>query len=186
MPDGSVYSTSDLSNVPHHHPSLADLEAYYAYYGMTLTYRGWTEDVQDVPVIAFSGIAVEGNIKPTTKEWDELATPQQIHEAVWGPAENSAVGAPFIWNNKLKRKEYPRTVLGALQDRIVTEQLAPLRQAVASQDAQIKALVGAVAAMAKGEPFDQAKLLAGVQSAAAQGVAQAIQSIDTTVTVKAG
>lgn len=50
-PDGSVYSTSDLTNTPHHHPDLADLEAYYAYYGMTLTYRGWTEDVQGIPVI---------------------------------------------------------------------------------------------------------------------------------------
>jgi hypothetical protein len=50
-PDGSVYSTSDLSTTPHHHPDLADLEDYYAYYGMTLTYRGWTEDVAGYPVL---------------------------------------------------------------------------------------------------------------------------------------
>jgi hypothetical protein len=50
-PDGSCYSTSDLSNTPYHHPSLAHLEWFYAYYGMALTYRGWTEDVEGTPVI---------------------------------------------------------------------------------------------------------------------------------------
>ncbi|MDP9185214.1 MAG: hypothetical protein M3O29_06060 [Actinomycetota bacterium] len=61
-PDGSVYSTSDLTNTPHHHPNLADLEWYYAYYGMPLTYRGWTEDVEGTPVIASGGIAAMGSI----------------------------------------------------------------------------------------------------------------------------
>lgn len=51
-PDGSVYSTSDLTNVPHHHPSLEHLESYYAYYGMPLSYLGWTEDVEGTPVVA--------------------------------------------------------------------------------------------------------------------------------------
>jgi hypothetical protein len=50
-PDGSCYSTSDLSTVPRHHPDLADLEWYYAKYGQALTYRGWTEDVEGTSVI---------------------------------------------------------------------------------------------------------------------------------------
>lgn len=54
---------------------------------------------------------------------------------------------------------------------------------VAAQDATIKNLVGAVAALAKGETFDEAKLLAGVEAAAAAGVKAAITSIDTTVTI---
>jgi hypothetical protein len=67
MPDGSCYSTSDLTNTPHHHPSLAHLEEYYAYYGMPLSYRGWTEDMAGTRVIAWDGINVEGTItKPTT------------------------------------------------------------------------------------------------------------------------
>jgi hypothetical protein len=53
MPDGSVYSTSDNSNIPHHHPNLADLEAFYAGWGWPLTYRGWTEDVADSLVVKF-------------------------------------------------------------------------------------------------------------------------------------
>jgi len=59
-PNGNVYSTSDLSNTPHLHPDLADLERYYARYGMTLTYRGWTEDVQGITVINNFGLAAQG------------------------------------------------------------------------------------------------------------------------------
>ena len=56
MADGSVYSTSDNSTVPHHHPNLADLLAYYARGGVdarTLTYLGWTEDIAGVPVVGY-------------------------------------------------------------------------------------------------------------------------------------
>jgi len=63
MPDGSVYSTSDNTNTPHHHPDLADLEAFYAAWGWPLTYRGWTEDVAGFPVITEGGIAAQGTIK---------------------------------------------------------------------------------------------------------------------------
>lgn len=66
-PDGSVYSTSNLDPNPvKHHPSIADVEAYYAYYGMTLTYRGWTEDVAGYPVISLDSI----NFDSTTPEVD--------------------------------------------------------------------------------------------------------------------
>lgn len=52
-PDGSVYSASDLTNNPHHHPDMTDLITYYAKWGnMVLTYLGWTEDVASYPVIA--------------------------------------------------------------------------------------------------------------------------------------
>jgi hypothetical protein len=51
-PDGRVYSTSNLNPNPVKvHPNLADVEAYYARYNMTLTYRGWSEDVAGFPVI---------------------------------------------------------------------------------------------------------------------------------------
>ena len=51
-------------------------------------------------------------------------------------------------------------------------------------EAQTKSLISALAAVAKGEPFDEAKLLAGVQAAAEAGVKAAIDSIETTVNVK--
>lgn len=66
-PDGSVYSTSNLKPNPvKHHPSISDVEAYYAYYGMTLTYRGWTEDVAGYPVISLdTGSIGFDSITPT-------------------------------------------------------------------------------------------------------------------------
>jgi len=69
-PDGSIYSTSDYSTIPHHHPSLSDLMRYYAKYGMILNYLGWTEDVQDIPIVTPITISPES----TTVLEDILAT----------------------------------------------------------------------------------------------------------------
>jgi hypothetical protein len=70
-PDGTVYSTSDLGNTPHRHPDLTDLHNYYARYGMPLTYLGWTEDVQGIPVITNQGLAAMGDT--ITPQEDELS-----------------------------------------------------------------------------------------------------------------
>ena len=77
-PDGSIYSTSDNSTVPHHHPDLSDLIRYYARAGVPLTYRGWTEDIEDVPVIAAdSSIKFESAIiTPTPSEEDDMSDAQ--------------------------------------------------------------------------------------------------------------
>lgn len=66
-PDGSIYSTSDNSTVPHHHASLADLLAYYARGGVnarTLTFLGWTEDVQGTPVLHWEADPVAQKTPP--------------------------------------------------------------------------------------------------------------------------
>lgn len=64
-PDGTVYSSSDNTNVPHHHPSIDDLVSYYAYWGkMQLTLLGWTEDVAGFPVVDTGSINVDS--APTT------------------------------------------------------------------------------------------------------------------------
>jgi len=56
-----------------------------------------------------------------------------------------------------------------------------------AHEAQVKGLVGAVAALAKGEKFDEAKLLAGIRAAAAQGIAEAIEDgVDIDVVVTKG
>lgn len=79
-PSGRVYSTSDLDPSPLHvHVSVADVEAYYAHYGMTLSYRGWTEDVAGTPVISLDGtISYEGTI--TTQEEDVANTDLSLQE----------------------------------------------------------------------------------------------------------
>lgn len=92
-PDGSVYSTSDLSTTPHHHSDLADLEWFYAYYGMDLTYRGWTEDVAGFPVIARPGLTAQGTI--TTTEEDQMTPEQfQILLDIHGVLFNGTKGTP--------------------------------------------------------------------------------------------
>lgn len=73
-PDGSIYSTSDNSTVPHHHPNLSDLIRYYANAGVPLTYRGWTEDVAGYPVIAADGINFESI---TTIPLEDDMTPEE-------------------------------------------------------------------------------------------------------------
>lgn len=55
---------------------------------------------------------------------------------------------------------------------------------LAGLNAQVAGLVGALKAVTGGESFDEAKLLEGVKAAAKAGTAEAIQSIETTVTVK--
>jgi hypothetical protein len=64
-PDGSVYSTSTLTNTPYHHPTLTHLENFYAYYGMNLTYRGWTEDIAGYPVVESDNINDESTVTRT-------------------------------------------------------------------------------------------------------------------------
>ena len=122
--------------------------------------------------------------KPAQKEWYEMAldleTKKDINEAVWG-----GPGMPLIENLMLDRGEWAKTHLGALPDRIIRQHLVPMRQELASQNAQIKSLVGAVAALAKGEPFDEAKLLAGIRAAAASGVKDTFESIESTTTTTA-
>lgn len=76
-PDGSVYSSSDLTNVPHHHPNIADLIQYYAYWGkMTLTYLGWTEDVASFPVVSNDTGSI--NVDSITPQEDDVVTQDDI------------------------------------------------------------------------------------------------------------
>jgi len=174
-PDGSVYSTSDLTNTPHHHPDLADLEAFYAYYGMTLTYRGWTEDVAGYPVIATTGLAAQGTITTpkelfTVTQYEDLVnrledianTSNNIHAGVWKGGK--APGG----------KQFNYGILPIVAESQRRDNIA---------QAQISNLVSAIAALSKGEKFDEAKLLAGVQAAAEAGVKAGIAEGTVTVDV---
>jgi hypothetical protein len=77
-PDGRVYSTSDYSGWPVIHNSLADLEAFYAYYKLTLQYRGWTEDVAGYAVLGGSTI----NVESTTKKEEDFLMALTASEAI--------------------------------------------------------------------------------------------------------
>ena len=79
------------------------------------------------------------------KEWDEMATKEEIAAVVWG-----GPGGTMIHNYRLGRGEYPQTVLGALEGRMQNEILpaviAPLQQQIGGMSAKIDALATALAA----------------------------------------
>ena len=55
---------------------------------------------------------------------------------------------------------------------------------IAGVDAQVKGLVGAIKALAAGDTFDEEKLLASIEARTEAGVKSALESIQTTVTLK--
>jgi hypothetical protein len=76
-PEGRVYSTSDYSGWPVIHESLEALEAFYAYYGMTLRYRGWTEDVASYAVVGNSTINAESTTVKKAGGFLDTLTPDE-------------------------------------------------------------------------------------------------------------
>lgn len=75
QPDGSIWSSSSpTATSPVHHASL---EAIQSYYGGRLTYLGWTEDIEDIPVVELSG----GNMRRLSlahSEAEPMPKPSQI------------------------------------------------------------------------------------------------------------
>lgn len=85
---------------------------------------------------------------------DDMPSAKEVAEEVW---------AYMIHNHQLGRKEWAKTSLGALQDRIVRQQIAPLR--------------GEVAALAEAHRQDRAgedRDLDAVRQAAREGTEQAL------------
>lgn len=156
--------------------------------------NGYPYDLLMQKIRAYMGSPdTNGGISPqgtTSREWYEMAldadTKRQINEAVRG-----GPGIPMIHNNELGRGEYAGTTLAAMTDRIVRQQILPLRAEVATQTAITQNLVSALNAVAGGEKFDEAKLLAGIEktayeaskAGAAAGVQESIDSIEKTTTV---
>ncbi len=119
--------------------------------------------------------------KPEPKEWYEMAIPKADLDAIARAVHHTQL--PIGAKGTLSHEWWVAKVIpdGIHHLKVESDALA---KTVASQNAQIKSLVGAVAALAQGEPFDEAKLLAGVQSAAAAGVKESIESVTTTTTAQ--
>jgi murein DD-endopeptidase MepM/ murein hydrolase activator NlpD len=109
----------------------------------------------------------------TPKEWYEMPIPESDLKAIARAVHHAQL--PIGGKNTVSHEM--RIIM---TDKIANE----IRAQVASQSAQVKGLIGAISALSKGEPFDEAKLLAGVQAAASAGVKDAISSIETTVNIK--
>jgi hypothetical protein len=174
-PDGTVYSTSDYSGWPRIHKDLADLEAFYAYYGMNLQYRGWTEDVAGFPVMEPT-ITAQGTIT-TPKGLFVTLTPAQEQLVV--ERNKKYIDSPIsqvdekVWATAIKRggKE-----ISALQE------LADCKTLLLTQQATLAGLLKAIEQLsaAQGTPVD----LAAVTAAAEAGAANALAELDATVTFR--
>ncbi|VXB24428.1 hypothetical protein ARTHRO9V_130186 [Arthrobacter sp. 9V] len=96
-PDGSIFSTSDDSTVPHHHPNLADLMGYYARYGLPLMYLGWSEDIETVRVVNVSN-SIEYTGFTQSPQEDELsaAEVQEIKDHI-----NDVFLGDYAWDGRM-------------------------------------------------------------------------------------
>lgn len=112
-----------------------------------------------------------GGTSTNAKDW-EMATPEDVAKAVLAATVNR--GGPGATG---------QTNLGATIAWLDTN-LNGINQKLTAQDATIKALVGAVNAVSKGAPFDEAKLLASIQKATAAGLKDAVASVSATVNIK--
>lgn len=124
------------------------------------------------------GLTADGIYGPTTE--DEMTKLDDISKKldalpklVWGIG--GGPHAPMINRRFEKGKEYPETTLGSMTDRIIRQQIVPLRGEVAG-------LAKAVEQIGKGEPVD----LDAVRAAARAGVTDALGDVtaDVQVTVK--
>lgn len=90
-PDNTVWSTSDNNPSPvHHHSSLNDLMAYYAYYGLPLTYLGWTEDIDGFTVVQLNNQTQEDLTMAKLDNDDRLFIQELVNGAIrqiWGTAQ---------------------------------------------------------------------------------------------------
>jgi hypothetical protein len=161
-PDGSVYSTSNLNPYPlKKHPSIADVEAYYARYGMTLTYRGWTEDVAGYPVIAPATINAQSST--TTKE-DEFLMALTASQAI--DRIERYLNAPIA---AIPEKVWEETVVHGGTHSVRTELVQTRKQVIA--------LTAAVAALSKNPALTADQITAAV----VKGLEDAVVDVDVTV-----
>lgn len=135
---------------------------------------GWPGGMNGLRASINKILAAPAPKPPVQKDEFDMATPEQVVDLMFkkgfarqgGATGTTNLGATISW---------------------MDSNLQNILNKIAAQDATIKALAGAVAAMAKGEDFDEAKLLASiaatVEAAAAAGVKEGIDSIDTDVTV---
>lgn len=176
-PDGRVYSTSDYSGWPVIHDSLEALEAFYAYYGMILQYRGWTEDVAGFAVMEPT-VTAQGNTT-TPKGLFVTLTPAQ--EKLIVDRNEKYIDAPTskvdeaVWGTVIKRTSGNKSAL---------QELADCKTLLMTQQATLAGLLKAIEQLAKGAGASVD--LAAVTAAAEAGAERALADLNAVVTFEKG
>ena len=186
-PDGSVYSTSDESNTPHHHPNMSHLIRYYAG-SNPLTFLGWTEDIEGVAVVA--GDYINLSSSTITSEGDlDMSGAQEVKEYVQDLAYNG-------WTDK-DSKKHPgfMLVIEETQRRLdgVTALLLPgeggkrdagvIPAMIAKQQGSLDAILSALKNIGSGQPIDVEAMEAAMERGAKKALDELVAVATTTVTL---
>jgi len=163
-PEGKVYSTSDYSGWPVIHDSLEALESFYAYYGMTLRYRGWTEDVASYAVVGNSTINVESTTTTKADDFLMALTASQALDRI-----ERYLDAPV---SAVPNKVMEQTVVHGGSHSFKTEVVLIRKQVIA--------LSGLVAQLAKNPNLDADQIAAAVR----KGMEEAVVDVAITVNDK--
>ncbi|WP_314325423.1 hypothetical protein [Paenarthrobacter ilicis] len=186
-PDGSVYSTSDPGNVPHHHPNLDHLLSYY--WRLRPTYLGWTEDIEGVLVVAAPAV-IELSSFTTTPEGDlTMSGAEEVKEYVQDLAYDG-------WKDKdgkphpgfmLVIEETQRRVDGITKLLLPGEEgeriAGPIPQMIAEVQGTQKAILSVLSDVAAGRPIDVAAFEAAAERGTQKALADFEAVITTTVTM---
>lgn len=185
-PDGSVFSTSDPSNTPHHHPNLNHLLSYYR--ALRPTYLGWTEDIEGVAVVtAADSINLTGS---TTSEGDlDMSGAEEVKDYVQDLAYNGWKDNDGNWHPgfMLVGEENQRRLDGITKLLLPGEEgeriAGPIPQMIAEVQGTQKAILSVLHDVAAGRPIDVAAFEAAAERGTEKALADFEAVITTTVTM---
>ena len=182
-PDGSVYSTSDDSNVPHHHPNMSHLIRYYAN-SNPLTFLGWTEDIEGVAVVAgdyinlsSSTITPEGDIDMSGAE-DVKEYVRKLAYEGWTDADGKNHPGFMLVTEETQRRVDGLTAL-ILPGEGGKRLAGPIPQMLADLQGGQRAILAALENLGKGEPVD----IEAMKAAAKAGAEEALAGLEAIATV---
>jgi hypothetical protein len=182
-PDGSVYSTSDPSNTPHHHPSLDHLLSYYS--RLEPTFLGWTEDIEGVAVVASDYINLSSSTN--TPEGDLAVSEadrileyiQDIAADGWTDRDGKKHPGFMLVGEESQRRMDGVTAL-LLPGEDGKRNAGPIPQMLAELQGGQRAILSALENLGNGQPVD----VDAMKAAAKAGAEEALAGLEAVATIK--
>jgi hypothetical protein len=178
-PDGSVYSTSDPSNTPHHHPNLDHLLAYY--WRLGITYLGWSEDIEGIAVVS-GGDAINLSSSTISEGDDDMAAIDYIQDIAyegWTDRDGNKHPGFMLVIEETQRR------LDGLTELILPgekgQRLAgPIPQMLADLQGGQRAILSALENLGNGQPVN----VDAMKAAAKAGAEEALAGLEAIATIK--